>query len=922
MQQVIEAPESDWEAAALDAAAKPALATRIVDLFSLLPDDSAGAPRSLLLLGLAVILGFVTVSFFTASWGEKIALAPLPLRLFNIAITLAAMAASCFISARRWRMWAMAFCLTLSASFTVDALVVDNDEPLFLALAVLVMVSALFLPWGARRQGWFGIASLAAFTIEVVCGKVEPNDVPRGTALAAAIGLSVCVAWLRNYTNRQRILIGELQLSEENLRHENSRRSQADERLRLEIGERESAQRLAQKREAVLRKILETSLDLIIISLLPELTYLYANDQFRAIGYTFEEIRGKTPAEMSIFADAEQGKKMVALALENGRVSNFELDVLSKAGNIIPYQVSAIVTEIDGEECMVSISRDITKRKEMEHDLISAREDALAASRAKSEFLSSMSHEIRTPMNAVLGMADLLLDTKLTTEQRRYAEVMVANGNSLLELINGILDLARIESGRMQIEKTDFDLTDLIDKTISTFGVQAHSKGVELMARLAPGVPTHVIGDPLRLRQILINFLGNALKFTETGEVVLEIVRIGETQDPAELRFTVSDTGIGIPQAKLESIFSSFTQADSSTTRKYGGTGLGLAIAQRLVALMGGKISVESELHKGSKFSFTSQFGLATRVISPTAHVVLNLDHYRVLVVDDNQINRLIAREMISNCGAEISEAASGEEALTAIRQASDQGKPYRIILLDMRMPGMNGLEVAEKIRQDHLPTEPLILMLSSDDLKPQLSRLTELGLDAYLVKPITRRELFDAIGRVLQDANRNSRDALPVRVADPPAAIAPREEQLNLKILVADDSADNRLLISAYFRREPIEVDFAENGKIAFDKFKSNQYDMVFMDVQMPEMDGLTATRLIRKWETENHRSPTPVIALTASALEEDVQRTLTAGCDLHLSKPIKKGVLLNTIQDVIRLASKPSEEAPKEANLSISAI
>jgi CheY-like chemotaxis protein len=345
-------------------------------------------------------------------------------------------------------------------------------------------------------------------------------------------------------------------------------------------------------------------------------------------------------------------------------------------------------------------------------------------------------------------------------------------------------------------------------------------------------------------------------------------------------------------------------------------------LSQRLVALMGGKISVESDLHKGSKFSFTSPFKLATRVISPTAHVVLNLDHYRVLVVDDNQINRLIAREMIANCGAEISEAASGEEALAAIRQASDEGKPYRIILLDMRMPGMNGLEVAETIRQDHLPTEPLILMLSSDDLKPQLSRLKDLGLDAYLVKPITRRELFDAIGRVLQDANRNSRDALPARIAETPDPIARDEEHPNSKILVADDSADNRLLISAYFRREPFEVDFAENGKIAFDKFKSNQYDMVFMDVQMPEMDGLTATRLIRKWETENHRTRTSIIALTASALEEDVQRTLAAGCDLHLSKPIKKSVLLNTIQDVIRLAAKPAEDPPKEADLSISAI
>ena len=873
-----------------------------------MPDSDSDLPklRTLLWIALGVWLLFTTVCFFNAHWYEPGALAPLPLRFFHIALTLAAIAAVPGVAIRRWRWWAMGFCVTLAVTSLLQALMAGDEQPLFVALFILTLETAVILPWGVRWQVWFAVVGAMASAAAWACGIITWEFAPHWMVLIASMVFSVTIAFLRDFSLRQRVLIGELRRREASFRAECEHRGRAEERLLVEIGEREAAEKLARRREAVLRKVLETSLDLIIISRLPELTYLYANDQFRAIGYTFEEVRGKTPTELSIFAHPEQGREMVALALEHGRVRDFELAVVSKAGKIIPYQVSAVVSEIDGEKCLVSISRDITHRKQMEHDLITAREDALAASRSKSEFLSSMSHEIRTPMNAVLGMADLLLDTRLNPEQRRYIDVMVANGNSLLELINGILDLARIESGRMQIEKTEFDLTDLVDKTISTFGVQAHSKGLELIARIAPGVPAHVIGDPLRLRQILVNFLGNAIKFTELGEVVLEIDCIGNSRDPAELRFTVADTGIGIAPAQLESIFSSFTQADSSTTRKYGGTGLGLAIAQRLVALMGGKISVESQLQEGSKFSFTTQFGLATRVISPTAHVVLNLDHYRVLVVDDNHINRLIVREMISNCGAQVSEAEGGEDALVAIHQASDEGKPYRIILLDMRMPGMSGLDVAVRIRHEHLPTEPLILMLSSDDLKPQLSRLKDLGLDAYLVKPITRKELFDSIGRVIQDANRNSREGLPAGAARAAVVLEDLKEQPATRILVADDSADNRLLIGAYLRRERCELDFAENGKLALDKFKSDQYDMVFMDVQMPEMDGLVATRLIRRWEAENHRAPTPIIALTASALEDDVQRTHAAGCDLHLSKPIKKSVLLNTIHDVIRLASK----------------
>jgi CheY-like chemotaxis protein len=422
--------------------------------------------------------------------------------------------------------------------------------------------------------------------------------------------------------------------------------------------------------------------------------------------------------------------------------------------------------------------------------------------------------------------------------------------------------------------------------------------------------------DPLRLRQVLINLLGNAIKFTELGQIVLEVEQDPESKESGVFRFTVADTGIGIAAEKLDSIFGSFNQADSSTTRLYGGSGLGLAIAHRLVRLMDGRIWVESELNKGSKFCFTARFGLETRVISAAAHVVLSLADYRVLVVDDNQINRLIVREMVTSCGAEVREAASGEEALAAIREGVNADRPYRIVLLDMRMPGMDGLEVARRIQEERLPIRPLILMLSSDDLKPQVARLRELGLDAYLVKPITRKELFEAIRRVIEEANLNSADTLPERRAQQ-IQRATSADAPEMRILVAEDSPDNRLVIAAYLRREPYQVDFAVDGREAVNKFIVQHYDLIFMDIQMPEVDGLAATRTIRRWENDHGLSPTPIIALTASVLEEDVKLALASGCNLHMSKPVRKRALLDAVRNaaLLRKAATPESVPVNDA-------
>jgi PAS domain S-box-containing protein len=669
-------------------------------------------------------------------------------------------------------------------------------------------------------------------------------------------------------------------------------------------------QRQLRQSETILRKIFEASPDCITLARLADGRFQAVNDGFvRQFGFSREEAVGRTQQELRLWADPLQAMEVARRLRKDGLITNMQLRLRHKNGAMLPCLFSAAVTEIGSELCVVAIVHDITDLKRTEADLVQAREGALAASRAKSEFLSTMSHEIRTPMNAVLGMADLLADTELSSEQRYYLEIMIANGNALLDLINSILDLARIEAGRMQVEKSAFDLTDLVEQTISTFAVRAHAKGLELAARIEPGVPDRLTGDPLRLRQVLINLLGNAVKFTEVGQVTLEVAKAPRSEQAGHLKFTVADTGIGIPSDKIAQVFSSFAQVDSSTTRKYGGSGLGLAIAKRLTELMGGQITVDSEPGKGSKFSFTLQFGLAPRILSVASSVPIDLAGYRVLVVDDNHINRLIIREMMAGCGAEIVEADSGEHAVELVMKAGHH--PYEIILLDNRMPGIDGVEVVQRIRTAHLPVEPIIVMLSSDDVKPQLVRLKELALDVYLVKPITRKELFEAIRRLLENAGRLAAEAMRQRQAH----TIERSANSAMRILIAEDAPDNRRLIQAYLRDLPLTLDVAENGRVAVEKFINTPYDLVFMDIQMPELDGLDATRMIREWEQKHGMSPSLIVALTASVLDEDVKRVLAAGCSSHIGKPVKKQVMLEAIRNAQSRIRIAAEELPGDS-------
>jgi signal transduction histidine kinase/DNA-binding response OmpR family regulator len=534
------------------------------------------------------------------------------------------------------------------------------------------------------------------------------------------------------------------------------------------------------------------------------------------------------------------------------------------------------------------ITRDIVALKRSEAELIAAREAALAASRAKSEFLSTMSHEIRTPMNAILGMADVLAETDLNSEQRRYLNTIINNGTALLELINTILDLAKVESGRVSLESVLFAPRDVVERVLETLAIRAHEKRLELVAQVDSTVPEQVLGDPLRLRQILINLVGNAVKFTERGHVLIAV-----RSDPnaaALLRFEVRDTGIGIAADKLDTLFEPFCQADSSTSRRYGGTGLGLAIVARLVALMGGTIAVESRPGSGTVFRFSAGFTMPANP-APDPGPSLDFLNRKILIVDDNSANCEAARILLVERGATVTVATSGAIALDLIRRMWRQCTPFDAIVMDSSMPGLDGYQVAHQANQ---ATSRFIMMLPSSNLRVESGRLESLGITNYVVKPIKRNELLGAVAALLAQVPASA--ALTVQAQKVNHAVAWPTEQ-RLRILFADDSPDNRALIKAYMRSTAHLVEFAVDGAEAVNKFKKNRYDLVFMDIQMPIVDGYAAVAEIRRWENYMKRSSTPVVALTASADSEAVRRTMEAGCDLHLAKPLKKATLLETI-------------------------
>ena len=614
----------------------------------------------------------------------------------------------------------------------------------------------------------------------------------------------------------------------------------------------------------------------------------YANDNFCSISkYSRSELIGRDHQIVNSNHHSKEFIRDLWQTIERGQTWKGEVKNQAKDGT--EYWLSTTIVPLCSQEGRpleyIAIRTDITELKRIGEELLLAKDKAEQASRSKSEFLANMSHEIRTPLNGIVGMTDLMLDTEIDAEQKEYLETVKLSADSLLTVINDILDFSKIEAGKIDLEAVDFDLRDCMESTLRILALRADQKGLELLCDVTPDVPEFVRGDSTRLRQVITNLVGNAIKFTEQGEIALKVQMEKSNGEDHLIHFTVSDTGIGISPEKQKLIFAPFSQADSSTTRKYGGTGLGLTISTRLVQIMGGEMRVESAIGKGSQFHFTMRFGIADpqAATGTKTNSLEILRGAKVLVVDDNRTNRRILEQMLIRWEMNVDSTESGEKALKLLVEARASGVPYTLMLTDMHMPEMDGFTLAENIRQKSELSTATIMMLTSAGNRGDGAQCQKLGIAAYLLKPVRQVELREAIALALVGKNQKGATPLITRYSLQDAGASAAK----LHVLLAEDNPVNKRLASRLLEKRGHQISLASNGREAFEAVQKHSFDLVLMDVQMPEMDGFEATAAIRQWEKQNGKR-VPIIALTAHAMKGDKERCLAEGMDGYLSKPI----------------------------------
>jgi signal transduction histidine kinase/CheY-like chemotaxis protein/HPt (histidine-containing phosphotransfer) domain-containing protein len=621
--------------------------------------------------------------------------------------------------------------------------------------------------------------------------------------------------------------------------------------------------------------------------------------------------------ESTLYPEDREPARKNAIAMLKGESSQpFEYRFVRKSGEIGWALARAASITYQGKRAILGISLNVTDRKEMEIALQKAKKAAEVATQAKGDFLANMSHEIRTPMNGVIGMAGLLADTPLNPEQRDYVESIKSSADALMTIINDILDFSKVEAGKLELENMDFDIRSAVENMNDVLAVRAREKGLEYVWLLEPNVPTQLVGDPGRLRQVLINLIGNAIKFTPKGIVDLHISLVSETDNEVIIRFDIQDTGIGIPQDKLGAIFRPFTQADTSTTRKYGGTGLGLSISKHLTELMGGQIGAESVEGKGSTFWFTVKMGKQAAGRISEERLPCDISGLRVLGVDDNLTNRKVLEQMLRSWGCRVEVVESAAMAMSALHAAVTSGNPYRVAIVDMLMPEVDGETLGRMIKATPQLRNTILIAWSSSNKREEATELGQVGFAQYLTKPIKQSQLYNAIVKSVPLNEEKIMSAAP--------AVTPvfKQESRKVRILLAEDNAVNQKVAIAVLTKMGYHADVAANGLEVLKALETIPYDLVLMDVHMPEMDGLEATRRIRDDKSAVRNHLIPVVAMTASAMKGDREMCLDAGMNDYISKPINPGELARALErwsasQPAEITSPPEAEATQKAKV-----